>query len=86
VGIARLIGTDRHRDAWVPGALRRVAVVRMQVRSRRGWKQVTAMQQATGSAMLAFEKEQRHVALSFNRNRQGEGTVVSVQVQDDAKR
>lgn len=53
---------------------------------QQGWKQVTAMQQATGSAMLAFEKEQRHVALSFNRNRQGEGTVVSVQMQDDAKR
>ena len=44
------------------------------------------MQQATGSAMLAFEKKKRHVALSFNRNRQGEGTVVSVQMQDDAKR
>lgn len=53
---------------------------------QQGWKQVTAMQQATGSAMLAFEKEQRHVALSFNRNRQGEGTVVSVQMQDDVKR
>lgn len=53
---------------------------------QQGWKQVTAMQQATGSAMLAFEKDQRHVALSFNRNRQGEGTVVSVQMQDDPKR
>jgi hypothetical protein len=53
---------------------------------RQGWKQVTAMQQATGSAMLAFEKEKRHVALSFNRNRQGAGTVVSVQMQDDVKR
>jgi hypothetical protein len=53
---------------------------------QQGWKQVTAMQQATGSAMLAFEKEKRHVALSFNRNRQGVGTVVSVQMQDDAKR
>ncbi|MFS8064278.1 MAG: hypothetical protein ACMG5Z_06770, partial [Luteimonas sp.] len=53
---------------------------------QQGWKQITAMQQAAGSAMLAFEKEQRHVSLSFNRNRQGEGTVVSVQMQDDAKR
>ena len=53
---------------------------------QQGWKQVTAMQQATGSAMLAFEKEKRHVALSFNRNRQDAGTVVSVQMQDDARR
>ena len=81
-----MIGTDRHLDAWVPGTLRRVAVVRRQVRSRRGWKQVTAMQQATGSAMLALEKQQRHVSLSFNRNRQDEDIVVSVQIQDDAKR
>ena len=44
------------------------------------------MLQATGSAMLVFEKQQRHVSLSFNSNRQGEGTVVSVQMQDDAKR
>ena len=44
------------------------------------------MQQATGSAMLALEKQQRHVSLSFNRNRQDEDIVVSVQIQDDAKR
>ena len=53
---------------------------------QQGWKQVTAMQHATGNAMLAFEKEQRHVSLSFNSNRQGVGTVVSVQMRDDARR
>lgn len=53
---------------------------------QQGWKQVTAVQNAGGNAMLAFEKQQRHVSLSFNSNRQGEGTVVSVQMQDDAKR
>ncbi len=51
-----------------------------------GWKQITAMQHATGNAMLAFEKEQRHVSLSFNRNRQGAGTLVSVQMREDTKR
>ena len=44
------------------------------------------MQQPTGNAMLAFEKQQRHVASSFNRNPQDEGTVVGVRMQDDAKR
>ena len=53
---------------------------------RQGWKQVTAMQHANGNAMLAFQKEQRHVSLSFNSNRQGAGTVVSVQLRDDAQR
>lgn len=51
-----------------------------------GWKQVTAMQHASGNAMLAFEKEQRHVSLSFNANRQGAGTVVSVQRRDDSQK
>ena len=51
-----------------------------------GWKQVTAMQHAGGNAMLAFEKEQRHVSLSFNRNRQGAGTLVSVQMREDTRR
>ena len=52
---------------------------------QQGWKQVTAMQHASGNAMLAFEKERRHVSLSFNSNRQGAGTVVSVQVRDDTR-
>ena len=84
MGVARLIGTDPHLDAWGSGALPRVAVVRRQVRLRRGWKQVTAMQQGTGSAMLALAATPR--SLSFNRNRQDEDIVVSVQIQDDAKR
>lgn len=53
---------------------------------QQGWKQVTAMQHAGGNAMLAFEKDKRHVSLSFNSNRQGAGTVVSVQMRDDARR
>jgi len=53
---------------------------------QQGWKQVTAMQHASGNAMLAFEKERRHVALSFNSNRQGAGTVLSVQMRDDTPR
>ena len=53
---------------------------------QQGWKQVTAMQHASGNAMLAFEKEQRHVSLSFNSNRQGAGTVVSVQMRDEPSR
>ena len=52
---------------------------------QQGWKQVTAMQHASGNAMLAFEKEKRHVSLSFNSNRQGAGTVVSVQMRDDTR-
>ena len=53
---------------------------------QQGWKQVTAMQHASGNAMLAFEKEKRHVSLSFNSNRQGAGTLVSVQMREDTRR
>lgn len=53
---------------------------------QQGWKQVSAMQHAGGNAMLAFKKERRHVSLSFNRNRQGDSTVVSVQMRDDTSR
>jgi len=53
---------------------------------QQGWKQVTAMQHASGNAMLAFEKEKRHVSLSFNSNRQGAGTLVSVQMREDSRR
>ena len=53
---------------------------------QQGWKQVTAMQHASGNAMLAFAKEKRHVSLSFNSNRQGAGTLVSFQMREDTRR
>lgn len=51
----------------------------------KGWKQLSAMQHASGNAMLAFQKDRREVALSFNQSRSATGTVMSVQLRSDAR-
>jgi len=46
-----------------------------------GWKQVMAMRQASGSAVLGFEKEQRRASLTFSSGASDGRTVVGVQLQ-----
>ncbi|MEO6365009.1 MAG: hypothetical protein ABIO38_03040 [Luteimonas sp.] len=47
-----------------------------------GWTQKMAIQQASGHAMLSFEKDKRSVSLSFTESRSVDGqTVVSLQLQ-----
>ena len=44
-----------------------------------GWKQVMAMEHENG-AMLAWEKDERHAALSFGR--EGDASMISVQLRE----
>src|SRR3546814_1493917 len=44
----------------------------------RGWKQVLAMRDATDSALLTYEKDDRAAVLSFNDDRSG-GVTINVQ-------
>jgi len=57
-------------------ALRRDAGERM---AAQGWKQVMAMEHENG-AMLAWEKDERHAALSFGR--EGDASMISVQLRE----
>lgn len=48
-----------------------------------GWKQVMAMRQASGSAVLGFEKEQRRASLTFSGGNGDGRTLVGVQLQSE---
>lgn len=48
---------------------------------RRGWKQVMAMRDATDSALLTYEKDDRTTVLSFNDDRSG-GVTINVQLRE----
>lgn len=46
-----------------------------------GWKQVMAMRQASGSAVLGFEKDHRRASLTFSSGADDGRTLVGVQLQ-----
>lgn len=46
-----------------------------------GWKQVMAMRQASGSAVLGFEKDHRRASLTFSSGASDGRTLVGVQLQ-----
>lgn len=47
-----------------------------------GWKQVMAMRQASGSAVLAYEKEERRTSFTLSSGAGDDRTLVGVQVQE----
>lgn len=48
----------------------------------RGWKQTMAMRDATDSALLSYEKDDRAAVLSFSDDRSG-GVTINVQLRED---
>lgn len=49
---------------------------------RQGWKQTMAMQNATDTAMLSFEKDKRAAVLSFSGSRGEQAVTMSVQLRN----
>lgn len=55
-----------------------------QAMQSQGWKQVMAMRQASGSAVLGFEKDRRRASLTFSSGASDGRTLVGVQLQAEA--